>query len=201
MLGGFRFELARRGDPRHERQMDEERAFAPELVAELADGFEEGQALDIADRAADFAEDEILIIVELGLDELFDGIGDMRDDLDGRPEIFATPFAADHGGIDASGRDAVAAPGGNAGIAFVMTEIEIGLGTIIGDEDLAMLIGAHRPRIDIEVGIELAQPHLEAARLEERPERRRRKSFAERGDHAAGDEDEPRHGPLAYRKR
>jgi hypothetical protein len=47
-----------------------------------------------------------------------------------------------------------------------MAEIEIGLGAVVGDEDLAMLIRAHRARIDVEVRIELAQPHPEAARLQ-----------------------------------
>ena len=60
-----------------------------------------------------------------------------------------------------------------------MAEIEIGLGAVVGDEHLAVLIGAHRPRIDIEIGVELAEPHLIAARLQQRTERRRGKTLAE----------------------
>ena len=82
-----------------------------------------------------------------------------------------------------------------------MAEIEIGLGAVIGDEDLPVLVGAHRAGIDVEVGVELAQPDLEAARLQQRAERRRRETLAERGDHAAGNEDEPRHGTPVYSKR
>ena len=63
---------------------------------------------------------------------------------------------------------------GDADEALVMAEIEIGLGAVVGDVDLAVLIGAHRPRIDVEIGVELAQAHLEAARLQQRAERRRR---------------------------
>ena len=62
---------------------------------------------------------------------------------------------------------------GHAGEALVMAEVEIGLGAVVGDEDLAVLIGAHRPRIDVEIGVELAQPDRVAARLEERAEGRR----------------------------
>ena len=54
----------------------------PELVAELADRLEERQALDVADRAADLAQDEILA-VEIGLDEFLDRVGDVRDHLHG----------------------------------------------------------------------------------------------------------------------
>jgi hypothetical protein len=48
-----------------------------------------------------------------------------------------------------------------------VAEVEVGLGPVVGDEDLAVLIRAHGARIDVEIGVELAQPHLVAARLEE----------------------------------
>jgi hypothetical protein len=72
---------------------------------------------------------------------------------------------------------------------LVMAEVEVGLGPVVGHEDLAVLIGAHGPRIDVEVGVELAQAHRVAARLQERAERRRGEALAERRHHAAGDED------------
>ena len=75
-----------------------------------------------------------------------------------------------------------------------MAEVEIGLGAVVGDEHLAVLGRAHRARIDVEIGVELAQAHGIAARLQQRAERRRSQTLAERGDHAAGDEDIPRHG-------
>src|SRR6185437_4918026 len=199
MLRRLGLGLARRGYPRHQRQMDIERALAAEVVAHLANGFEEGQALDIAHRAADLAQNEILVAVEVSLDEFLDCVGNVRDHLDGGAQILAAALAADHRRIDAARRDAVAAPRGDAGVALVMAEIEIGLGAVVGDVDFAMLIRAHSPRIDIEVRIELPRPDLESARLEERAERRCRETFAEGGDHAAGDEYEPRHGPSTYR--
>nr|GFD11786.1 hypothetical protein [Tanacetum cinerariifolium] len=53
---------------------------------------------------------------------------------------------------------------------------------------------AHRARIDVEIGIELPDPDAIATRLEESCERGRHEAFTERRDHAAGDEDIPRHG-------
>ena len=70
--------------------------------------------------------------------------------------------------------------GRNAGEALVMAEIEVGLRAVVGHIDLAMLIGRHRPRIDVEIGIELPDADLVAARLEERPEGGREKTFAKR---------------------
>ena len=78
-----------------------------------------------------------------------------------------------------------------------MAQIEVGLGAVVGDIDFAVLIRTHRPRIDVQIGIELANPDLVPARLEERPEGRRKETFTERRDHAAGDENEPRHGAFA----
>ncbi len=81
-------------------------ALRPELVAELADRLEERQALDVADRAADLAQHEI-VVVGVGLDELLDRVGDVRDHLDGGAEIVAAPLRGDHVGIDAPGGDVV----------------------------------------------------------------------------------------------
>ena len=44
-----------------------------------------------------------------------------------------------------------------------MAEIEIGLGAVIGHEHFAVLVWRHRTGIEIEIGIELAQPDLVAA--------------------------------------
>ena len=96
------------------------------------------------------------------------------------------------------GGDVVGLARRRAGEALVVAEVEIGLGAVVGDEHLAVLIGAHGPGIDVEIGVELAQPHAVAARLQQRAERRRGETLAERGDHAAGDEDVPRHGPRPY---
>ena len=93
MLGRLGLQFAGRGDPRHQRQMHEHRALAAEFVAELADRLEKRQAFDVADRAADLAQHEILV-GEIGGDELLDRVGDVRDDLHRRAEIFAAPLAA-----------------------------------------------------------------------------------------------------------
>ena len=90
--------------------------------------------------------------------------------------------------------------GVHAGEALVMAEVEIGLRAVIGDEHLAVLVRAHRARIDVQIGVELAQPHAIAARLQQRAERRRGDAFAQGGNHAAGDEDKPRHGRPVYAK-
>ena len=52
VLGRLRLHLPRRLDKRHKGEVDEERILLAQVVPELADRLEEGEALDIAHRAA-----------------------------------------------------------------------------------------------------------------------------------------------------
>ena len=157
--------------------MDIDGVVARQVVAELADRLEIRQALDVADRAADLAEHEVETFAAVA-DEILDRVGDVRDDLDGGAEIVAAPLLGEDLLVDAAGGDVVHPRRRAAGEALVMAEIEVGLGAVVGDEDLAVLVGRHRARIDVEVGIELAQADFVAARLQQRAERRRRQTLA-----------------------
>ena len=195
MLRRLGLELAGGGDVGHQGQVHVHGAFAPHLVAHLADGLEERQAFDVADGAADLAQQEIRVLA-IRRNELLDGVGDVGDDLHRGAEIVPVPLPRDYRRIDAAGGDVVALARRHAGEAFVMAEVEVGFGAVVGDIDLAVLKRAHGPRIDVEIGIELAQTDLEAAGLQERPQGRGSQSLAKRGNDAAGDKDEPGHRLL-----
>ena len=160
-------EFARGRDEGQQRQMDEDDMAARQVVAELADRLEERQAFDVADRAADLDQDEIDAVVALE-DEVLDRVGDVRDHLHRRAEEVAAPLLGDDLLIDAPGGDVVLPVGAAAGEALVMAEVEVGLGAVVGDEHFAVLGRAHRARIDIEIGVELAQADGIAARLQQR---------------------------------
>src|SRR6476660_3283209 len=96
----------------------------------------------------------------------------MRDHLNRCAEIIAPALAREDVLIDASRRDVVVARGRAPREAFIMPEIEVGLRAIVGNEDLAVLVRRHRSGVDVEIGIELAQTHLVATRLQERTKRR-----------------------------
>ena len=178
--------------------MNVDGVVARQIVLDLADRLEERQALDVADGAADLAQHEIVVVIAVE-DEILDRVGDVRDHLDGGAEIIAAPFLGEDVLIDAPGGDVVGLGGRTPGEALVMAEIEIGLGAVIGHEHFAVLVRRHRSGIEIEIGIELAKPDLVAPRLQQRAERRRSQTFSERGNHAAGDEDVPRHGTQPLR--
>ena len=196
VLRGLGLELARSRNIGHERDVDAERLPRLEFVAQLADRLHERQAFDIAHRAADLAQDEIVIVLPCKREGL-DLVGDMRNHLHRRAEIVAAPLLGDDILVYPARSDVVALMRRNAGEAFVVAEVEIGLGPVIGHIDLTVLIRGHRPRIDVEIGVEFPDTDLVATRLEEGSKRCCHETFAKRGDHAAGDKDIPRHGGRA----
>ena len=107
VLGRLGLQLARGGDVGHQRDVDADACLlAAEIVPELADRLDERQALDVADGAADLAEDEIEI-ARVGERELLDRVGDVRDHLDGRAEIVAAALLGDDVAVDAARGDIV----------------------------------------------------------------------------------------------
>ena len=100
-------------------------------------------------------------------DGVLDFIGDVRNHLDGLAEIVAAPFLLDDRFVDAAGGEVVAPRQFGVGVALVVAEIEIGFRAVVGDVDFAVLVGAHRAGIDIQVRIELQQADLEPAALEQ----------------------------------
>ena len=77
----------------------------------------------------------------------------MRNDLHRAAQIIAPALLGQNILIDPAGGDIVALAGGDAREALVMAQIQIGLGTVIGDVDFAVLGGAHGSRINIQVRV------------------------------------------------
>ncbi|MNI07338.1 hypothetical protein D3C73_603450 [compost metagenome] len=178
---------------RHQGQVNVDHGAARQVVVDLADRLHERHRLDIADRTADFAKNEIIVVIALG-DEILDLVRHVRNDLDGRAEVIAAAFLVDDVLVDPAGGDVVGLGRRTAREPLVVTEIEIRLGTVVGHKDLAVLGRAHRARINVEIRIELLQPNPVTPRLEQCSEGRGRNSFSEGRNHAACDEYISRHG-------
>ena len=196
MLGRLRLQLTRRSNIGHEGDMHAQRLPWLQLISKLADGFHERQPFDIADSAADLTQDEIVIVLP-GKREGLDLVRDVRNHLHRRAEIVPPPLFGDDVLIDTTGCNVVALMRRHPGKAFVMAQIQVRFRPIVRHIDFAMLIRGHRPWIDIEIGVELSNTDLVATRLEESSKRCCHETFAERGDHAAGDKYIPRHGSRA----
>jgi len=195
VLGGLGLQFPRVTDVGHQGEVDEHAAFRPEVRVELTDRLEEGQRLDVADRAADLGDHEV---DRLGLgddqDFVLDLVGDVRDHLHGAAEVVAAPLALDHRVVDRAGGDVRGPRGVLVGEALVMAEVEVGLGAVLGDEDLAVLVRRHGPRVDIEVRVHLQRGDREAAGREDATERCGGDPFTQRGGDPSGHEHELRHG-------
>ena len=195
VLGRLRLELAGGGQGRQQRHVDVQDVVAPHVLAHLADRLEERQALDVADRAADLDDHDVRVpgTRDAG-DPLLDLVGDVRDDLDRPAEIVAAALLRDDGLVDAAGRDVGALGQVLVDEALVVAEVKVRLGAVVRDEDLAVLVRRHRPRIHVDVRVELEDRDLEAPRLEQAADAGGGDALAEGGGDSSGHKDILRHG-------
>ncbi len=110
--------------------------------------------------------------------------------LDGGPEVVPSPLPPDHRVVDAARRHVGGARGVDVGETLVVTQVEVGLGAVLGHEHLPVLVRGHGPGVDVDVGIELLQPYAQAARHQQAPDGCGRYALAQRGDNTSGHEDE-----------
>ncbi|MNT08209.1 hypothetical protein D3C72_1429440 [compost metagenome] len=157
VLGRLGLQLAGAGNERHQRQVHEGSVVAAHAQAHLARGFQERQRFDVAHGTADFHQRHVGLAVVRGsgalLDEGLDLVGDMRDHLHGLAQVFAAALLADHRFVDLAGGEVVRLAHLGRDETLVVAEIEVGFSTVFRDKHLAMLEGAHRAGIDVDVGI------------------------------------------------
>ncbi len=166
VLGGFGFQLAGGLDVGDEGDVDVDGVGGARFEAKLAQGFEEGERLDVADGAADF-DDADVDVFRAGADTGFDLVGDVGDDLNGFAEVVAASLFGDDGFVDLSGGEVVLTGEAGVGEPLVVAEVEVGLRAVVGDVDFAVLVGGHRAGVDVDVGVEFEVVDLEAAGLDE----------------------------------
>ena len=80
--------------------MDVEHVVLAQVRAQLADGLQEGLALDVAHGAADLDDGHILVAGH-AQDGTLDLVGDVGDHLHGAAQVVAPALLLDHGVVDA----------------------------------------------------------------------------------------------------
>jgi len=173
--------------------MDEENVVPALLVAELAQRLEEGKTLDIPDGATDLGDDNIDVRGCDARDAILDLVGDMGNHLHRLAEVISATFPLNHRRVNLAGGVVGVSREISVGKSLVVPEIQVGLGAITGDVDLAMLERAHRPGVDVDVRIELLYRDLEPVALQQSPDRRAREPLAETRNHPASHEYVLRH--------
>ena len=181
-------QLSGRADEGHERQVDVERVLAADVEAELPDRLQERHAFDVADRAADLDQHDVHVAARLA-DGVLDLVGDVGNDLHRPAQVVAAALLLDHREVDLAGGPVAVPAGHHAGEPLVVAEVEVGLGAVVGDVHLAVLVRAHGAGVHVDIRVELLQRDLVAVVLEQAADRGGRQALAERRHHAAGDED------------
>ncbi len=180
LLRGLGLQLLRGLDVRHERGVDVEDVASADLVAELTDGLQEGQALDVAHGAADLGDDDVAAhFLCHCVDAGFDLVGDVRDDLHGAALILPGAFFFEDGGIDLAAGEVVELREVGVREALVVSEIEVGLRTVIEHIHFAVLVRVHRAGVDVQIRVELLHDDPQAAEFEESAEGGGGEAFAE----------------------
>ncbi len=87
-------------------------------------------------------------------------------------QIIATTLTAQNGLVNLPAGKIIVFSHFGAQKTLVVTEVEVSLGTIFGDINFTVLVGAHGARIDIQVGIEFEDSDIESAGFEDRAKRR-----------------------------
>jgi hypothetical protein len=151
--------------------MNIEHVRLADVERELTNGLHEGQSLDVADRAADLGDDHINVVGDELLHRGLDLVGDVRNDLDRSAEVFPLALLLDDAEVNLAGGVVAIPTQGGVGEALVVAEVEVGLGAVVEDVDLAVLIRAHGAGIDVDVGVELLQADAEAALFEQHADR------------------------------
>jgi len=122
------------------------RSFAHELTR----SFDEGKRFDVADRAADLRDDNISIrLIGNAVEAFLDRFGHVRNDLHGTTEKIAATLSRDECLIDRSLSEVGFLGEAFIDEAFIMSQIEIGFLTVVGNEDFAVLERRHSARIDV----------------------------------------------------
>ena len=114
---------------------------------------------------------------------------EMWDNLDCTPEIVTTTFFHNDFLIELTTGKRRESIHIRIEESFIMPDIEICLGTIIGHEDFPVLEWTHRPWIHIKVSVELLTEYTESRSLEERSDRCCGDTLSDSGEDTSCDED------------
>ena len=183
-------QLARGGHIGYKRKVYEYRVAVSELVAKLTDRLDEGQRLDIAHRTAYLGDDDVILLrCAEQLDAALDLVRDVGDHLHRLAQKLAATLLLDDTLIDLARSDIVVMGGGYRREALVVSQIEVGLGSILGNVALAVLIGVERSGVNVDIRVEFLDRDRITAGLKQPRHRRRDDTLSQRRCDTSRDED------------
>ena len=190
LLRRLRLLLAHGPHDGHEGRVHEQDVLLPDLLPELADGFEEGHPFDVSDRPTNLDEDDVGVLLLPDLAEQgLDLIRDVRDDLHGLSEVVASTLFLNDRPVDLPRRDVVIPGQIHIEEPLVIPEVQVDLRPVVEDEHLPVLVRVHRTGVHVQVGIDLDRTDLQSLRLQEDANGRSADALPEARQNATRDDD------------
>ena len=186
MLGGFGLLLAGACDIRHQSDVYEQTVVPALFAADLADCLDKGLGLYVAYRAADLGHHDVGVGLDAhGVYEVLYFSRDVRYRLYGLPEIFAFALLVQHVPEHFSRSQVGILVQVLVDESFVMPEIEVGFGAVLGNEHFAVLIRAHGSRVYVYIRVEFLSGDFQSPRFQQSAKRRHDYAFPQPRHHAA----------------
>ena len=167
--------------------MNKKAIFPADRIPDLPNCFYKRERFDVADRTAYFRNNDVAAGLLRRLhNAALNLVGNMRDNLYGRSAIVPSPFMIQNGKVYFSGRVAIEFMQSNIGEPFVMAEIEVGFSAVLRYKNFSMLIGVHRPRIDIQIRIKLLIDNRKPSAFQQKSDRCGGNAFPKGRNNPAG---------------
>ena len=146
--------------------MDENGILMSYLMLELADGLQKRLALDIANGSAYLNDGNLgvgggVVAVEAALDL----VGDVGDHLNCASAKVAAALFLEYAPVNLTGGDVGILGQALVNETLIVAKIQIGLGTVVGDEYLAVLNRVHGTRVNVDVGVKFLHGYFVTARF------------------------------------
>ena len=115
----------------------------------------------------------------------FDLVGDVGDDLHRAAQKRALTLPVEKIPVYPAGGHGAPARQALVHKPLIVAQIKVGLRAVVGNEHLAVLIGAHGAGVHIQIGVEFLVPHPQTPLLQKAAQRRRADALTQSGHHAA----------------
>src|SRR5450759_35199 len=162
VLCRLRLQLLRSLEPWHKRYVNVTDVLMPEFLPQLPDGLQKRLALDVTDGTPNFVDCNVGVFVLDNLqDPLFYLVGDMWNDLHCRAKELALPFPGDNRSIHRPGGGVTLPSQVYIHEPFVMSQVKVGLGAVIGNKYLAVLERVHGAGIYVDIRVDFLHHHVE----------------------------------------
>ena len=190
VLGGLGLEFFGGAQIRDERQVDGHGVLFRQFPLQLAHRLHEGLRFHITNGSADFRQNDVVLSGTAQQEHpALDFVRNVGDNLHGFAQVGALALLGNDRVINLAGGYVVGLGSIDAQVALIMSEVQVGLGAILGHIAFAMLVGIQGPGVDVDVGVEFLDGHPQASCLQEFSQRRSDDSFSQRGSHAARNKD------------